>query len=330
MIVIDIPLARGIGDPTVFLSTIKEKLLGRWGTKATVRHADTRSVLKWQFLKNEWVVRLEFNPSRFQDPDGCSLVSAYKVPAIIQKLLRESMFYGDDAIPTFAINEVNGEPVIDPDNWHIDWEQQIRIARLDTSVDFLIEEPEFHLGLYSHIRPAYAKGTRITYGGGLAETFDGIYKTRDGVPKMYSKYQKAKDDRLRSMPPEGLYRFEFQYGRKSLQRIHIHNVGDLTQTKFEQALRSGWRRSRLETPVYAENSWIKLITKSQLAPGKKSELIGFLTADAHNVSLCFSESEASALKELARSLGITFGKDLKRQGERAMKLDLETQTLQYV
>ena len=326
MIAVDIPLAIGLGEPKQFLSTIKNAEMGRWADRVVVRHEGSRAVVKWQLLKTSWAIRLEFNPSRFQDPDGYSLAMPEATQFIVQKLVEENMFTSMDGIPEFALNDF-GE--IQIDDWHPNWREMIRVARLDTSVDFLIPDPDFNLGLYSSIRPKYAKATRITFDGGPPETWEGVYKTRDGVPKMYNKYQKAKEDKLRVLPPEGLYRFEFQYGRKSLARAHIHTLADVTSAKFEQALRSGWERSNLSTSVFAENAWMRLIGKSLLPPKIRAEVIGFLQAELGQVELGYGVEEMTDVKAWAREAGINFKKELINQGDVAMALDLESQRLIY-
>ncbi len=98
-IAVEIPLATGMGDPNLFLSSIKNTLMGRWATKATTKHQGTGATIRWQFIKARWSIRLELNPSRFVDPDGYSLASPSSTVHVIKEVIKEFMLESDDALP---------------------------------------------------------------------------------------------------------------------------------------------------------------------------------------------------------------------------------------
>ena len=325
MLAVEIPLALGIGDPKMFLSNIKNTIVGRWATKATTRHFSTGALLKWQFLKSRWSIRLEFNPSRFIDPDGCSLASPSQAIHIIAELIKEFMLYSDDALPCFVINSA-GE--IDIENWQSNWTDLVRICRLDTAADFVIDSAFFDLENYKEISPKYSKATNLTFNRkALAETWTGIYSNKDGFPSFYDKSSQAFKKKFKNPPLEGTRRFEFRLERKTLDRVHIHVLSDLTQSKFEIALREGWEYSRLGQVVYHQTAWTGFITNSNLEPDYKLKLIGFLYADLNEINLGLTREEKEEFKSCARSLGLTFRQRLDKQWYEAMYLDLDSQQL---
>jgi len=326
-IAIEIPLAAGIGDPQMFLTTIKNASTGRWGGKVATRHPATRTMLYWQFLKTRWSIRLEFNPSRFLDPDGCSLVLPEAVPKIVGLLIEEYMLESDDALPLFLIN-ANGE--IDVNNWKQNWKELIRIGRLDTTADFLITDENFSVSLYKEIRPKYSKATQIAFDDGVPETWNGVFSSKDGFVQFYDKYAESKSRKTRNHVQKGTFRFEYRLERKHLRQSHIHTLADLTGQKFEIALRTGWENSRLETPVVHPKAWVNLVANSGLTAPEKAELVGYLESNRIGKDLGYRPKEIAALREKARGVGINFRKKLATQGDLAMKLDLETLSLVHI
>jgi len=324
-IAIEIPLAAGMGDPKMFLSTLKNTLVGRWATKATTTHQETGARLVWQFLKTRWSIRLEFNPSRFVDPDGTSLVTPAQTLHVIEELIREFMFESDDALPCFVITKAND---IDIENWLPDWMSMVRISRLDTAVDFVIDNPRFDIANYRKIVPKYAKATNITYNRkGVAETWTGVYSNKDGFPMLYDKSAQAHKKGVVSPPQSATKRFEFRLERKSLNQAHIHTLADLNNEKFEYALRQGWEYSKIGSVVHSPEAWMEIITSSSLEPTLQASLIGLLTAQANGLQIPISLEERDKLMHCARSLGISFKMKLEKQWHVATRLDLDSQML---
>ena len=327
-VAIEIPLAAGIGDPKLFLSSIKNTLLGRWATKATTRHIGTGAKIEWQFLQTRWSIRIEFNPSRFIDPDGCTLATPAQTVHVIRELISEFMFESEDALPPFVITD-KGE--IDIENWNPDWMTLIRISRLDTAVDFIIDNPRFDISHYKQISPKYAKATSITYNKkGDAETWTGVYTNKDGFPMLYDKTHQAEKKGIKQPPPTGTKRFEFRLGRQTLSRAHIHTLADVTHTKFEYALRQGWEYSKVGSIVHGPESWMEIVTNSDLEPMIGASVIGFLGTYSKGIDLGMSNEESRQLKDCARNLGISFKMELEKQWFIGTYLDLESQSLKEI
>ena len=327
-IAVEIPIATGMGDPVIFLSSIKNTMLGRWATKATTRHPGTGATIRWQFIKTRWSIRLEINPSRFIDPDGHSLASPSSTLKVVEELIREFMLESDDALPLFAVAE-NGE--IDTENWRDSWTSMVRISRLDTTIDFQINSNKFDFEYYKQVRPKYAKGVQLTYGkNGKAETWNGIYSSRDGFVQMYDKSAQTKKMKSPIVPNCRITRFEYRLERKWLSRTHIHTLQDVNQTKFEYALKVGWNASKAGSVVNDPNSWEQRIHHSNLNRLEKLELIHFLRSGQN-----YSHEQESNHGEfdwikLSKQAGISLSKPLSQQWHEAMFLDLETQSLIFI
>jgi hypothetical protein len=322
---IEIPLAAGIGDPKMFLSSIKNTIVGRWATKATTNHVSTGAKIEWQFLASRWSMRLEFNPSRFVDPDGTTLVTPGQTIHVIKELIKEFMFESEDALPCFVITETKE---IDIENWRTNWMSMVRISRIDTAVDFVVDKTSFDIENYKSVAPKYAKGINITYNKkGVAETWSGVYSSKDGFPMLYDKSAQAGKKSVDSPPKAGTKRFEYRLQRTALTRAHLHTLADLNDAKFEYALRQGWEYSKMSSVVHPPEAWIEIITNSTLQPSVQTSLIGMLTMKILGLPIHLSPEEESRLMEFARSVGISFKMKLQKQWLSATYLDLESQSL---
>lgn len=320
MIAIEIPLIPSKSDPKLLLSSIKNTLLGRWGTKATTTLAGSGAKIHFSYSMQRSSITMEFNPSRFMDPDGTSLVPVEAVARVCE-LLVEEYFADGEALPAFAVT-TGGEESLE--EWEEDWRSQVRIVRLDTARDFHITEPRFSINLFKEARARHAKAVSIFYNKGIAETWDSPNSKKSGHVKFYDKYRQALKKHIKQLPVEGTFRFEYLLRGKHLQRAHIHTLEDLTPAKFENALRIGWKIAGLGEPVAHPHGWINQVNDSALSLEEKAIVIGHLQAQESGFDLGFRKHQINEIKAKARSVGLTFRRPLSKQGNLYMQLDLDT------
>jgi len=316
---VEIPLIPNVSDPKLLLSTIKNTQLGRWGTKATAIHPVTKSHIYFKINKARWSITMEFNPSRFMDPDGTTLVPVEAVGRVVELLIKE-YFSDGEALPAFAVTEEGDESV---ERWEDDWRNQVRVTRLDVTRDLISTDPRFNVGLLSGRKAKYARGVSIIHNDQSPSTWDSPRSKQSSHVKLYDKYRQALRKGVKDLPAEGTFRFEYLMRKKHLQMAHIHTLEDLNRSKFEVALRQGWAISRLETPIAHPLGWQFQISESNLDPEQKLELIGYLQASSANIDIPMSKSKIRQIKTLARSIGISFRKPLNTQGNLFFHLNLE-------
>jgi hypothetical protein len=128
---------------------------------------------------------------------------------------------------------------------------------------------------------------------------------------------------MENMPPEGFFRYEYRLGNRHLNSNHLHSLGDLSEDRFEAALRSGWDKSRLATPFFKPYSWVGVVESSALAPREKAEIIGYLIQEDRGIDLSYPIQEDLAIRSKIRSIGLSFRKDLHTQGLASYQLDLD-------
>lgn len=321
-IAVEIPLVPNKSDGKALLSTIKNTQLGRWGAKATAIHEATDTKIHFQFNRARWSITMEFNPSRFMDPDGTALTPIESV-ARITELLIEEYFADGEALPAFAVTTEGDESL---EYWEESWRSQIRIIRLDGARDFHILDPFFSIELFKETKAKFARAVSIIYNKGRAETWDSPSSKKNSHVKFYDKTAHAVKKKLKNAPAQGTYRFEYLMRNKHLQRHHLHTLEDLTPAKFEAALRFGWDMSKLGNPVNHEMGWVKLINDSAIPAYAKAQVIGMLYANEVALDLNLKLHEKRNIKRFAKAAGISFRRPLRKQGNLCMRLDLETGT----
>jgi hypothetical protein len=261
---------------------------------------------------------MEFNPSRFMDPDGTALVPVEAVSRICE-LLVEEYFADGEALPAFAVTTEGEESL---EYWEEDWQSQIRIVRLDVARDFLITDPLFSIDHFKNSKARHARGVSVIYNDGVAETWDSPNSKKSGHVKFYNKTRQAIKKGVKQPPSDGTFRFEYLLRNKHLQRAHIHTLADLTPEKFEYALRLGWDIAGLGKPLTHPMGWLIKLNNSILSPEQKTQVIGYLHANELGVDLGMRNTDIKNVKSLARSAGLSFRTSLEKQGGVTMELNL--------
>jgi hypothetical protein len=315
---IGLGISPGTGTWREFLDHLNGSPMGVTAQGVTVYHPVTKAALYFKFYvnKNKCDLYVEFNPSRFSDPTGYSLIHPEKVSEVVEEIIREYLSSGI-IIPSFAAGRYSME------NWHPDWKQMIRISRLDIARDMLISDPEFSPFLLKAIQSKFSRGTNLAFNDGNSNGWGSFLKGVDGRMNIYNKFEQAKKVGLNPLPPKCFYRFEYRLGPRHLNSNHLHSLGDLSEDRFEAALRIGWDKSRLSTPFLKPYSWVDIVEDSALAPNEKSEIIGYLIQEARGLDLAYSIQADREIRSKIRSIGISFRKDLNSQGLSTFQLDLD-------
>ena len=319
---IGIPFDSKVSDWKAFLSHLKKAPIGKHGRAVKVKDAKTGTRLEffvWP-TANTSVIYVELNPARYRDPSGYSLLHPNEVKNVVADII-STYFTNGLIIPTFMILPSG---TLATEEWDPDWKSEISLSRLDVSADFLITDSSFSIDHLSEVESKWSHGTAIFHNHGIANTWTNSLKSQDGRLKFYNKYEQSKKVKLNPMAPKGTFRFEYRMQSRHLHRNHLHTLTDLSEDRFEAALRHGWDLSRLSLPFTTSTSWKQIIRDSVLTYQEKAELIGFLEEDEVGNDTYFPDSYRKLMRNKAKSVGISFKKSLKGQTKTSVKLDLET------
>ncbi len=318
---IGIPFDPTKSDWKAFLSNLKKSPIGQHGRAVKVTDHKTRTRIEFFVWpgNSASVVYVEFNPSRYRDPTGFSLIHPNEVKTVVSEVI-QTYFTSALLVPTFMVTPGSS---VDITNWDAFWKSSITLSRLDATCDFHINDPEFNAGLLSKIRAKRSHGTLIAHNDEAANSWSNILKSSDGRMTFYNKAAQSKKAKIRVPAPVGTFRFEYRMEQRHLSYNHLHTLADLSEDRFEAALRHGWDLSRLSNPINKPGEWRNLIRSSALAHNEKAELIGFLEEDEMGDNLYFPDTYRIQMRKKARGLGITFKKLLADQGPFSQSLDLD-------
>ena len=309
---------KGSGDWRDFLSSLKGERIGEFGRTVSVFDKTTGAHISFFVFSrmNQASIYLEFNPSRFVDPKGFSLIHPEMVVPVVQEIIRE-YFDSGIVIPSFASGKYSIQ------QFHPSWKAMIGLSRLDLSRDMHIKDADFSPLLLRSVKAASSKGTSLVVNDDQFNGWGSLLKGRDGHITFYNKYEHAKKLGLNPLPTSNFYRFEYRLEKRHLKANHFHSLADLSEDRFEHALRFGWSKSRLGSPFFKPLAWTEHVTVSSLPATEKAELIGYLVMDEIGTDLGYGPKQSKTLRTRARSLGLKFYGELKNQGLTMYQLDLD-------
>jgi hypothetical protein len=322
---IGIPFDPKVSDWRSFLSNLKKAPIGKYGRSIKVKDGKTGTKIEffvWPGV-NTSVIYLEFNPSRYVDPQGVSLIHPHEVKTVVTEVIR-TYLSNLLIVPTF-MQRSGG--VIDTANWDPGWKSEISLSRLDASFDFMIPAIDFSPSLLSGIRAKRSHGTYVAYNDSKANFWSNILKSQDGRMTFYDKYEQSRKARVKNLAPKGTFRFEYRMELNHLRRNHLHSLADLSEDRFEAALRSGWDLSHLSSPLIQSGSWKDFVRESKLPYREKAELIGYLEEDDLGHDDLFPAQYRKQMRAKARSIGLNFRNRLEDQFMTSYRLDLDSRSL---
>ena len=319
----EVPLYQQAGSIHDLLAKVKNREMSSTIGSVTYIDPTSNNKVKLSFNRYRHSLNIEFNVSRFVDPDGTSLATPADVHKVLESLLRD-IFDDGTALPAFAVDFEGHEDTV---NWQQDWKSQIRPIRLDLARDFVVSHKDFSPELYRNIKPKSNHGVGLSLNNGQVNTWQGILKSRDGYMKFYDKYEETAKHEFRVMPAPGTFRYEYQLGRTHLEKSHLHSLVDITPKKFEHALRRGWGLSQLETPVVHPQAWQRQVALADLTPREKALAIAYLATKDFGVDIGMTDEEKSQAIQHSQMAGIDFRKSLHLQGLPVFRLNLDSKAL---
>jgi hypothetical protein len=322
---IGIPFDMKVSDWKSFLSNLKKAPIGKYGRSIKVKDFKTGTRIEFFVWPgaNTSVIYLDFNPSRYVDPQGVSLIHPHEVKTVVTEVI-QTYFSNLLIVPTFM---QRSSGVIDITTWDPDWKSQISVSRLDASLDFMIPAIGFSPSLLSGIRAKRSHGTYVAFNDSRANFWSNILKSQDGRMTFYDKYEQSRKAGVRNPAPKGTFRFEYRMELNHLRRNHIHSLADLSEDRFEAALRNGWDLSRLSSPLIQSGSWKDFVRESNLSYQEKAELIGYLEEDDLGHDGLFPAQYRKKMRAKARSIGLNFRNRLEDQFITSYQLDLNSRNL---
>lgn len=221
---------------------------------------------------------ISFNPSRFLDPQGCTLAPIRELP--------ETMRLAFDVAG--GVVDLPGSP------------KSARVKRVDVSRDFSgISGVAIFLRAFADAPRGNAKFTRLSLGPrGLVEGVATGSKS-GGRAELYDKYIESK-----GRVPEGTLRFEAQCRGWARDRARIERGSDLNAENLARLAWDRWNWAGFGASVASISHALAIISRSDLKPATKRNLEGYLALRYVGHIAQMSSATRSRYNRIMKGLGI--------------------------
>ena len=226
--------------------------------------------------------RVEWNPSRVVDPDGCSLASVYQALDTASEVMA--------GVFDFVEN-----PVLDP--------ERINVTRLDVARDFSSGcfTPERFIRSLANVPRPYARRSSIFSDpkSGRAETL--TVGSNSGALRLYDKFVESSG----SVDP-GTMRLEFQCRKSWLRRYGgISSLADLNGDSVTLLSRNRFDWGGMGAEVDSTGDLWSRLQSTSLSERERVFFLGWLVASRSGSTPNLGSATLAKYRRLQRELGVS-------------------------
>ena len=313
----------GLCEPDIFFSELKDTETGAKAGKFI--HSSGAVVYCRLDMPNAGLI-VEFNPSRYFDPNGTSLCPADKVIEATKAILLELFTEHSSLVPVFAASPDRQE--IYYGEFEDGWEQELWITRLDLARDFMLSPEYFDLELLQDVKVKYTKATVVYRNNGLIETLTGKSGKKTGPTKIYNKHAESVKKHVRNPAPIGAFRFEQELKNKQLAKAHLHALSDITNEKVERVLREYWKKSKFGKVLIPKYGWLDyFLDQDNITEEERRTAISYFIVQEARKTLPMTLREEKQIRALAKRFGLNPQKSVTNQSSTKLRIDFETGSL---
>lgn len=223
--------------------------------------------------------KLEANPARKHDPDGCSLLPLGELPSVARIMWNT----GQELLaPGCTLPEA-------------------RLKRVDVARDFReVSAPSTYVRGLAGVRRPYASRAYVfaNPSRGMAETL--AVGSGSGMVRLYDQHEAYAEKGA----PEGSLRWELEARSRWLGRVDLERVGDWTEEAVSDLARERWDWSGCGLEVSGTQAVIRRVLDSELTPAKRERLLGRLLLTAHGFPTGGGRNTDYRYDQLVRDLGV--------------------------
>ena len=323
-VIIDYPLDREFSDGSAEFLTSKG-IRATWLPGEGIVYAKGNlkgpndSAMRIKIDRGGSMAEVEFNPSRIFDPEGSTLCS----PDLVRDAAAAVILFlaSNYIVPIWYLDRWTGEIRHEgPMNWPSDWLTFVKIKRLDVARDFYSPFKDFSVSKISKIKiPGYPNVNKYTNHGVITGITWG--KNNHVRHTFYNKSLKHDGDQY-----GGWFRFEIQQRSFRLKTQGIESLADLNEDSVFSLIWDRWEASKLFTVVRIGEGGSKLIERLQelLPPAKLLSFVGIAYLKAKEYPVRISTQTLNQYRDIADSVGFSFGNNLDEVGNLEVFLDFAT------
>lgn len=278
---------------------------GGWSAQVTVGGLGLPSVMVGlRTVAGKPWGKVECNPARFADPDGCSLLDPRQLPAAL-------------TVMCSAAAEVT-EPALEPGDWNV--------KRVDVARDFRgVMSPALYVEGLGPIKRPYARRSFTYNDPGRANAQTLFVGSKAGGVRLYDQHEAYSEKGA----PAGSIRWETEARRGWLEKAGVRRVADLDAVAVDRLAAERWEWSKMGSPVTGPVNAVQLLERHVQA-GEISRAVAYrLAGEMLFRSFGFGDQARTSqwrYRAVADEVGLTatalWSDDLSRQA--VGRLDFES------
>lgn len=270
-----------------------------WARGSSVQVADdVRVFVGVASIADRLIGKVECNPSRLDDPAGCSLLPL------------DGLGWAVQVMAEYAAQLV--EPGGPLDAW--------RVKRIDLARDFRgVRDPARYVHGLRPVHRPYARrvGVWSDPSSGNAQTLHA--GSGAGMVRLYDQHEAY----AHRGAPAGALRWEVEARSDWLGRIaDVRTVADLQPSTLDGLMVDRWEWSAMGHEVASAVGLVERVGQLGLSPAREQRLIGQLVQECYGVAPRLASKQASEYRKLKRQLGLVPSVDLLQvAGHERSRLD---------
>lgn len=223
--------------------------------------------------------KVEFNPSRFIDPEGVGLCPVDRLREAVVEAVDVSLTLLEPAVPDAGA---------------------MKVRRLDVARDFTdVDRPEFLVRGLGPVHRPWARRNLVHFDPSKNGAQTLMVGSGAGVVRLYDK-----DQETGGRAP-GVLRWEVEARRDWCQKYGgISTLDDVTGDAVAELGRDRWEWSAMGTEVQAMEAVVERVMRSDLSFTEQRNLIGYLSMLAAGADVRASKATHAKYRRAARHIGV--------------------------
>jgi len=261
---------------------------------------------------------MSFNPSRIISPKSALLLPPESLKTMVERLIENHLKI---TWPEFVRISEHDEII-----WDSNWEESVRITRLDVSRNFTVSDPDLVKQGLPKLPARYGADLNVYVSKKNGWTLAHRTKT-SGTDLMYDKSADLNegifDESINGK--DRLFRFESQLLGSRLKGLGLSRLSNVSPQTVWNAIAKRWIESGWGTPLSGSGDVYEAL--KHLTITKQENMLGYLALKAAGRTSLMSRHHMLEKDAAAKALGLMPGLPLEMLGAADCRLDLAAGSL---
>lgn len=265
------------------------------------------------YFPKQSMVHIRHNPARLLSPKSLALLPPDSLVPMAEKVI--IFLIGRIPVLPSVVQVIDGTFELVEN-----WEDHVRISRLDCARNFNTEEPELIKTSLLRVTSSYQKLKTIfddSNGWTLANRTKSV-----GQDRLYDKSAELRDIEL----PERMhwtgtwFRFEAQLQKDRLKKFNLHKLSYVNDERVWEAISTRWKATKWGVYLPGDDGLISILNSIKTAD--QYGFLGFLTSAHQGLLDYMDEKLSNRYRRLCKKLNVTPGQPVETYSEMTRRLSL--------